>query len=1277
MITKIDSNGTKYSYEYDYLNPTKLLCAKNSLGNKYNFKCDEKGNLTSTALTENTLISSDITDLSSYYFRFANSEQVFNKRIDQNGKQYLNIDYFNGKDTQTFLVRASTKLEEYKIYAEYSTKALTVPNASDNLVTIEETNNLSNQNWNFNKQSDGSYKITNVERGNDYCLTLDEEKNSIKLEKDEGKLSQRIYVYENSEKNRADLFNNLLIESNEIYRIKAKNSKLYLQGTENGDVIQNTYEKDNISQLWRVTTLYENLYKISNLSSSQGYTITAFGDDIKLYNDIEPNREWEIYRKGNNTYKIKLRLYEYSEKNVLAIENNSLEPQSKTIISAESDTGNNDFIFEKANMLNIDESHYYRIKVKCSDLYLGVSSDMTVEQQEADSNNEGQKWIIKNLDDGFYQITSATNDMKTMQVENYDEPSLSIKIGENGVNDAFEIIARNDGTYCIKPSIYQEYFAFDISGASTQPGVDVSLWESNDTAAQKFYIEEAGKYDNGNIKKYIESTAEYSSNGKYQTKSTDEIDNVTNYTYNDSTGMISVEETDYNKFEYTYDNFDRIIKVELKDFDQLVSKNEYTYENDRLKTITAGDTTYEFIYDEFGNTKQVKIGNQEIITHNYDSNNGNLNSENFANNQVTSYEYDRFNRLTKKQGTNGSYTYTYNADSNVKTIVDTINNNTKNFTYDLAQRLVKEINSNGFTTEYEYDINNNVNNIKYSLNNNEKNVKYNFDNYNRLNSVVDSNSMWKKQTDTLSRINKNTITNGTSYYETSYDYLNIAGQDKKTTTYVSKITNQNNIPIEYEYYSNGNIKTIKSGNDITNYYYDAGNMLTREDNKALNKTITYTYDFNGNILNKKEYEYTTTELFDKTPTATITYEYTNQNWKDQLTNYNGKVITYDEIGNPLTYSGNTYTWQNGRQLAGISNNNQTITYKYNENGIRTQKTLNGTVTNYYLDGTKVIYEQTENNIIYYIYDENGNILGLNYNGTQYYYIKNAQNDVIGILNNNLSQVVSYTYDSWGNIVSIKDSNGNEITDSTSIGIINPYRYRSYRYDDEIGLYYLQSRYYNPEWGRYINADNLVQTGQGMLDKNMYAYCENNPINRVDPDGKFWQEIGNFFKGVVNSIAGFFGASSQVSVQKEIDFSSTPVYSPVSVETGVTANTVTSRKGNSSKPVSVYANGVSNNPLSSTAGLKVNIGKSSLELGVGLDNTALKFSIANGDVTTNTALKMDITKLQIGIEAEVETRITENIYESTYAYTSINGGIAGAIYMFVSTGNWNSSLQPAY
>ena len=121
---------------------------------------------------------------------------------------------------------------------------------------------------------------------------------------------------------------------------------------------------------------------------------------------------------------------------------------------------------------------------------------------------------------------------------------------------------------------------------------------------------------------------------------------------------------------------------------------------------------------------------------------------------------------------------------------------------------------------------------------------------------------------------------------------------------------------------------------------------------------------------------------------------------------------------------------------------------------------------------------------------------MNVNGTEYYYLKNAQGDITHIVDGDGNEVASYEYDAWGNHLSVIGGD---------IAQLNPYRYRGYRYDSETGLYYLQSRYYNPEWGRFINADGLgILTAQGeLIGQNLYAYCTNDPVNNSDDSG-YWK-----------------------------------------------------------------------------------------------------------------------------------------------------------------------------
>ena len=223
--------------------------------------------------------------------------------------------------------------------------------------------------------------------------------------------------------------------------------------------------------------------------------------------------------------------------------------------------------------------------------------------------------------------------------------------------------------------------------------------------------------------------------------------------------------------------------------------------------------------------------------------------------------------------------------------------------------------------------------------------------------------------------------------------------------------------------------------------------------------------------------------------VTTAYGYGDTNWKDKLTSYDGQSITYDAIGNPLSYRGMTMSWT-GRRLNSITNSGVSNSYLYDANGIRIRKTIGSTVTEYFTNGSTILAEKTGSNILWYIYDSDGEILGFTYNGTPYYYIKNVQGDVYKVVNASGSVVASYTYDAWGKVTA----------SSGAMADINPVRYRSYYYDKETNLYYLQSRYYDPETGRFINADGLFSSG--ITTTNMFSYCCNNPIVSADESGHY-------------------------------------------------------------------------------------------------------------------------------------------------------------------------------
>ena len=221
------------------------------------------------------------------------------------------------------------------------------------------------------------------------------------------------------------------------------------------------------------------------------------------------------------------------------------------------------------------------------------------------------------------------------------------------------------------------------------------------------------------------------------------------------------------------------------------------------------------------------------------------------------------------------------------------------------------------------------------------------------------------------------------------------------------------------------------------------------------------------------------------------YNYGNATWKDLLTGFDGKTIEYDAQGNPTKYLGHTLTWEKGRQLKSFDGN----TYTYNANGIRTSKTVNGVTHNYTLDGTKILKETWEDNTLIPLYDNEDSVCGIIYNDYAYYFLKNLQGDIIAITNNKGNVVASYTYDAWGVCTIVSDNTG-------IIARINPFRYRGYYFDQEIGLYYLQSRYYNASVGRLINSDTseYILISIYTTTMNLYTYCNNDSISNKDVYG---------------------------------------------------------------------------------------------------------------------------------------------------------------------------------
>lgn len=287
--------------------------------------------------------------------------------------------------------------------------------------------------------------------------------------------------------------------------------------------------------------------------------------------------------------------------------------------------------------------------------------------------------------------------------------------------------------------------------------------------------------------------------------------------------------------------------------------------------------------------------------------------------------------------------------------------------------------------------------------------------------------------------------------------------------------------------------------------HDAPTHLIRVNDPHENATWVYNYDRGGNITSKVRYAYTTGTV--GTAVETIPYAYSDSNWKDKLTAYNGTAITYDAIGNPLNDGSWTYEWAVGRQLKKMSREGQSLTFKYDHNGMRIQKVLEHSwypeTTNYTYHGKllthmEVAYtdfdEVSHVDKLHFFYDAQSRPAKVRFNGTIYTYVHNLQGDIVGILDSTGNLVVEYKYDAWGKPLATTGS----LADT--LGIRNPFRYRGYIYDEESGLYWLKSRYYCPELCRFISMDALLGLRGGMLTHNSYTYCWNTPTMYNDASG---------------------------------------------------------------------------------------------------------------------------------------------------------------------------------
>lgn len=622
---------------------------------------------------------------------------------------------------------------------------------------------------------------------------------------------------------------------------------------------------------------------------------------------------------------------------------------------------------------------------------------------------------------------------------------------------------------------------------------------------------------------------------------TDTLGQITRYFYDSSSGRLKavINPDQTSGLVYSYDRLGNITLVEPATYSSSgvtsVTNAEsaaYTYENGRLSTITTGSSTFKFTYDVFGNNTGIDVGDRDLADYTYNSRNGKLSKITYGNGFVVNYVYDELDRIQSiKYNNTVAYQYEYDANGNLCKLIDKTGNRTYQYKYDDQGRLT------GFYESISGTNNTSATNI-YDEQNRLHLVSYSKD-YALTSSSANLTTSYKYDYTDKGNLSKLTMTSGnaTYTYTPSYDALDrvytsaavmstASGSLTNTITYdftvgsnsneslqVSDYTSQfgsNKTSYAYTYDANGNITkiTLSTGAEYR-YVYDDIGQLIREDNTSLSRTYVYTYDNAGNILTKKTYALTAAGSTPSTLYSTYSYGYTDS-WGDLLTSYRGVSFTYDEVGNPLTYyngSSYTFTWENGRQMKTATVGSNTLSFTYNHDGIRTSKTVNGVVHNYTVSGSLILTEEWGTNLVVYLYDNNGAPIGMRYRTSSmaegvfytFWFERNLQGDVVAVYNETGTKVRSYTYDAWGNkTTTIHNSSG-----TNSYAQYNAITYRGYYFDSETNLYYVSSRYYDAKIGRFVNADDpeaLNAELENIVQDNLFAYCFNSPINRMDDTG---------------------------------------------------------------------------------------------------------------------------------------------------------------------------------
>ena len=965
--------------------------------------------------------------------------------------------------------------------------------------------------------------------------------------------------------------NSAAVTVGRVYYIRQQRSGKYLD-TKDGDVtgsnVQQYQFNGSDDQKWKVENAGDGYIKLISQSGGKSKAVDVFNTldadktNIQLYPDL-----------GHEAQKFQLKAVAGGGYQLLAKCSNN-----KRCIMVSAGTSANDVFADKANVelgtAAVDEeprSIWYfepadegavsakptngmlcRIRARHSGQYVrAVNDTMRVGdglQQTYSSFSQAEEFLLTKAENtngtDWYFIRSVSDPEKYLDVcskgtDGYDRPTLQAKSGADSQKFCFKelrtgyVIENKQGyQFDVKLGDYANLATVIATG--TPSSVAFSDIQDN-----KVFVLET-------VAKRIRTGMSYTADGRNVASVTDARKKTVSYTY-DSENRLLTKMTDANNHstQYHYEaSTDRLTGVSATASGQTRDVS-YTYdEGDRIKSIKHGGTTYAFEYDGFGNQTMVKVGDRTLESYRYAPNNGPLKTVTYGNGDTQEILYDKEERIRARRW-NGESTdavrYEYDDYGTLEKETDLVNGRIDKDQYDMTGRLVQSTTLEKNTGAAGEPTVANTHTVQ--------SLEIGYDNYNRVNRLVQSLEGSKTKTGLVYGDASKAQRPGLSYGLTvdgkqrqSLAYDAMARCTKETVTLPGGQTRENRFTYgtlrhltdtdsllsamsngteswSYEYDNVGNITKLTSGTKVITYQYDELNQLIRENNGVLGTTVLYTYDAGGNMTSRKTYAYT--EGTPQTLQKNENLSYRTDGWKDQLVSWNGYRYVYDAGGNPTLLRGVPLTWGEGRRLKRVSLSWGTVDFAYDSDGKRVRKTSGGNTTTYYYNGNvlsglvrRAVGSTGAGTTVQFVYDTQGKPFMLRLNGkTDYFYLYNGLGDVVGLVDSSNQVVVRYQYNSWGKVTSTQDTSG------VSLATLNPFRYRKYVYDPETGLYCLGSRYYDPEVGRFVNADDfetLTYQMDSVQGKNLYQYCFNNPVIYEDVVGK-WPKLSAVF-AVVATVA---------------------------------------------------------------------------------------------------------------------------------------------------------------